>query len=110
MLDTIAQNLLDPAILFFALGTVVGLLRSNLEVPAAIAKFLALYLLMALGLKGGASLAKDGLPIEGALALAASLFMAAAVPARLPQQRLRTPAPLGGHCLRCRSARFCARR
>ena len=81
MLDTIAQNLLDPAILFFALGTVVGLLRSNLEVPAAIAKFLALYLLMALGLKGGASLAKDGLPIEGALALAASLFMAAAVPA-----------------------------
>ena len=108
MLDTIAQNLLDPAILFFALGTVVGLLRSNLEVPAAIAKFLALYLLMALGLKGGASLAKDGLPIEGALALAASLFMAAA--ARLPQQRLRTPAPLGGHCLRCRSARFCARR
>ncbi|NBS66988.1 MAG: sodium-dependent bicarbonate transport family permease, partial [Betaproteobacteria bacterium] len=47
------QNLLDPAILFFAFGLLAGLLRSNLEVPPQMAKFLSLYLLMALGLKGG---------------------------------------------------------
>ena len=38
----------------------LGLLRSNLEIPSAIARFLSLYLLMALGLKGGFSLAERG--------------------------------------------------
>jgi hypothetical protein len=47
------QNLLDPAILFFVFGVFAGAVRSNLEIPPAIAKFLSLYLLMALGLKGG---------------------------------------------------------
>lgn len=46
------QNLLDPAVLFFALGVLAGAVRSDLEIPPAIAKFLSLYLLMALGLKG----------------------------------------------------------
>jgi len=55
--------------------------RSNLEIPAAISKFFSLYLLMALGLKGGASLAATGLPLEGVLALLAAVVMAALVPA-----------------------------
>jgi hypothetical protein len=46
------KNLLDPAILFFVFGVLAGALRSNLRIPEAIAKFLSLYLLMALGLKG----------------------------------------------------------
>jgi uncharacterized protein len=50
------QNLLDPAILFFIFGVLAGAVRSNLETPPAIAKFLSLYLLMALGLKGGFAL------------------------------------------------------
>lgn len=50
------QSLLDPAVLFFALGVFAGLVRSNLEMPAAISKFLSIYLLMALGLKGGFAL------------------------------------------------------
>ena len=54
------QSLLDPAILFFALGVFAGLVRSNLEMPAAISKFLSIYLLMALGLKGGFALAASG--------------------------------------------------
>ena len=41
------QSLLDPAILFFALGIFAGLVRSNLEMPAAISKFLSIYLLIA---------------------------------------------------------------
>ena len=36
------QSLLDPAVLFFALGVFAGLVRSNLEMPAAISKFLSI--------------------------------------------------------------------
>lgn len=75
------QNLLDPAILFFVFGVLAGTLRSNLEVPPAIAKFLSLYLLMALGLKGGFALAKSGLTPEIALSLSAAMAMAFIVPA-----------------------------
>ena len=81
MLSSAASNLLDPAVLFFVLGTAIGLLRSNLEIPPAIAKFLTLYLLMALGLKGGAALAAGGLPAEGVLAIGAAMVMATLVPA-----------------------------
>ena len=56
----ILKNLTDPAILFFFLGVTIGLIRSNLEIPAPIAKFLSLYLLMALGFKGGQALAEAG--------------------------------------------------
>ena len=44
------QSFLDPAILFFVFGLLAGALRSNLEIPPQIARFLSLYLLMALGL------------------------------------------------------------
>ena len=74
------NNLLDPAILFFVFGVLAGALRSNLEIPPAIAKFLSLYLLMALGLKGGFALAKSGLTPEIALSLAAAVSMAFLVP------------------------------
>jgi hypothetical protein len=80
MLASFTQNLLDPAILFFVLGAFIGAIRSNLEIPPAIAKFLSLYLLMALGLKGGAELAAKGLPLEGMLAILAAVVMATFVP------------------------------
>jgi hypothetical protein len=75
------QNLLDPAILFFIFGVTAGALKSNLEIPPAIAKFLSLYLLMALGLKGGFALAKSGMDASIALTLVAALTMAFIVPA-----------------------------
>ena len=75
------SNLLDPAILFFVFGLLAGALRSNLEIPAPIAKFLSLYLLMALGLKGGFSLAASGLNASVAASLAAAMAMAFVVPA-----------------------------
>ena len=74
------QNLIDPAILFFVFGVLAGALKSNLEIPHSIAKFLSLYLLMALGLKGGFALAQSGLTADVALSLAAALFMAFLVP------------------------------
>jgi hypothetical protein len=70
------QNLLDPAILFFVFGLLAGRLRSNLEIPPPIARFLSLYLLMALGLKGGFALAKSGLTAEVSISLACALLLA----------------------------------
>ena len=74
------QNLLDPAILFFVFGVLAGLLKSNLEIPPAISRFLSLYLLMALGLKGGFALAKSGLNAEVATTLGCAVALAVIVP------------------------------
>jgi hypothetical protein len=74
------QSLLDPAILFFVFGLLAGTLKSNLEIPAPVSRFLSLYLLMALGLKGGFALAKSGLTAEVSLSLASAMALAIAVP------------------------------
>lgn len=75
------QNILDPAILFFVFGLVAGRLRSNLEVPPQISRFLSLYLLMALGLKGGFALEKSGLTVDVAVSLGCAIALAIIVPA-----------------------------
>lgn len=63
-------NLLSPMVLFFALGFAAALARSSLEVPEALAKALSLYLMLAIGFKGGAALAETGLTAEVGLKLA----------------------------------------
>ncbi len=52
-----ASNLLTPMALFFALGLFAAFIRSDLSVPEAVAKSLALYLMLAIGFKGGAEMA-----------------------------------------------------
>jgi hypothetical protein len=74
------QNLRDPAILFFIFGVLAGTAKSNLEIPPAISRFLSLYLLMALGLKGGFALAHSGLSSQIGLSLGAALILAVVVP------------------------------
>ncbi|MCC7199303.1 MAG: sodium-dependent bicarbonate transport family permease [Gammaproteobacteria bacterium] len=74
------QNLLDPAILFFVFGMLAGTVKSNLEIPAPISRFLSLYLLMALGLKGGFALAKSGLTTQVATDLGCAILLAVVVP------------------------------
>ncbi len=78
---SLARSLLDPAILFFFFGLLAGALRSNLEVPPAIAKFLSLYLLMSIGFKGGVSLAQTGFTPAMGWALFAAVLLAFVVPA-----------------------------
>lgn len=75
------NNFFDPAILFFLFGMTAGLLKSNLEIPQPISKFLSLYLLMALGLKGGFALAQSGLTTEVSKGLGAAVFLAVLIPA-----------------------------
>lgn len=74
------QNLLDPAILFFVFGVLAGTARSNLEIPQPIARFLSLYLLMALGLKGGFALADSGFAQTVAISLMAAVALAIIIP------------------------------
>jgi hypothetical protein len=54
------DNLLSPMVLFFVLGLVATLLRSDLSIPEAVAKLLALYLLMSIGFRGGVEIAHHG--------------------------------------------------
>ncbi|OYU29025.1 MAG: sodium-dependent bicarbonate transport family permease [Burkholderiales bacterium PBB2] len=75
------QSFLDPAILFFVFGLFAGAIKSNLEIPPQISRFLSLYLLMALGLKGGFALAKSGLTPEVSISLGLALLLAVLVPA-----------------------------
>ncbi len=75
------QNILDPAILFFVFGVLAGTVKSNLEIPPQISRFLSLYLLMALGLKGGFALAHSGLTVEVATTLGCAIALAIIVPA-----------------------------
>ena len=74
------QNLLDPAILFFIFGVLAGAVKSNLEIPQPISRFLALYLLMALGLKGGFALAHSGFTPQVATSLGCAILLAVVVP------------------------------
>ncbi len=78
---SVIKNLTDPAVLFFFLGVFVGLIRSNLEIPAPVAKFLSLYLLMALGFKGGQALGDAGLSGEVFKVVGAALVLATVIPA-----------------------------
>jgi len=75
------QGFLDPAILFFVFGMAAGALKSNLEIPPQISRFLSLYLLMALGLKGGFALAESGLTAEVSISLGVGIALACIVPA-----------------------------
>ena len=78
--NTTMHNLIDPAILFFIFGVLAGTVKSNLEIPPAISRFLSLYLLMALGLKGGFALAHSGLTSEVGAGLAAAIALAVTIP------------------------------
>ena len=73
--------LLDPAILFFVFGICAGLVKSNLVIPEQISKFLSLYLLMALGIKGGVALSKSGFTPEILIVIGLGLFLALIIPA-----------------------------
>jgi len=73
-------NLLDPSILFFIFGIFAGLVKSNLEIPEPISRFLSLYLLMALGLKGGFALNQSGFTLEIVITLGLAIALAISIP------------------------------
>ncbi|MFM9976118.1 MAG: sodium-dependent bicarbonate transport family permease [Beijerinckiaceae bacterium] len=78
--DLAFANLLSPMVLFFALGLMAALARSDLTVPDAIAKFLALYLMMAIGFKGGAAVARSGIDQRLLGVMLAGIALSAFIP------------------------------
>jgi len=65
---------LDPVVLFFLLGLIAGLARSDLRLPAAIYEFLTVVLLLGIGLKGGVELSRQSLHLLGPQMLAVVLM------------------------------------
>lgn len=78
--DLASSNLLSPMVLFFALGLAAALARSDLSVPDQIAKFLALYLLLSIGFRGGAEVAHHGVTAQLVATMAAGVLLSAAIP------------------------------
>ncbi|MDR7124598.1 sodium-dependent bicarbonate transport family permease [Pseudotabrizicola sp. 4114] len=80
ILSLAADNLLSPMILCFALGLFAALARSELTVPEAAAKALSIYLLFAIGFKGGVAVADHGVDARLIAALAAGVVLSFALP------------------------------
>jgi uncharacterized protein len=78
--NLILSNFLNPPILFFFLGLLAVFLKSDLEIPAPIPKLFSLYLLLAIGFKGGVELVKSGISLEVLATIGASILMACIVP------------------------------
>lgn len=74
------SNLSSPPLLFFLLGVFAVIIRSDLDVPDQVAKFLSLYLLFAIGFKGGVAIAESELTMVVARDLALATLLSAAIP------------------------------
>ncbi|WP_398319433.1 sodium-dependent bicarbonate transport family permease [Vulcanococcus sp.] len=76
----VLQNLLTPPVLFFFLGVIAVLVRSDLEIPAPLPKLFSLYLLLAIGFKGGLELQHSGISGPVLPTIGAAVLMSLAVP------------------------------
>lgn len=56
--ELLAANILSPMVLAFALGVIACLIKSDLKLPEGLYTALSIYLLFAIGLKGGAALSE----------------------------------------------------
>ncbi|MEM1391489.1 MAG: sodium-dependent bicarbonate transport family permease, partial [Pseudomonadota bacterium] len=79
-MDVALETLTSPIILFFLLGMIAALLRSQMSVPEAFAKGLAIYLMMAIGLKGGVEMAKNPITLDVGLVFLTGIILSFAVP------------------------------
>ena len=76
----VLQNLLSAPVLFFFLGILAVVLGSDLEIPSPLPKLFSLYLLLAIGFKGGVELSQSGLGPMVLHTLAAAVLMSLLVP------------------------------
>ena len=76
----ILSNILNPPVLFFFIGMMAVFLKSDLEIPQPLPKLFSLYLLFAIGFKGGHEIHESGINTEIALTLLVAILIAAIVP------------------------------
>ncbi|MGV3661093.1 MAG: sodium-dependent bicarbonate transport family permease [Prosthecobacter sp.] len=79
LLTAIQSNLLSPAILFFVLGVFAAVSKSDLKFPEALYSTLTIYLLIAIGFKGGVAVREAGISAVWLPALGA-MFLGALIP------------------------------
>lgn len=79
MFELALSNLTSPVILFFALGIMLALIKAKVEIPNAIGEFITIYLLVAIGLKGGVAIADAGV-LTVLPAIIGAIFVSMLVP------------------------------
>ncbi len=78
--NLLIENLTNPALLFFVLGVFAVYLKSDLEIPANSSKFISLYLLFAIGFKGGQELSHEALTFEIGWSMLFGVFISLIIP------------------------------
>ncbi len=80
-LNLLLQNIFAPTVLFFFIGVIAVLCKSDLEIPAPLPKLFSLYLLLAIGFKGGIGIQKSGIfNNQVLLTLSAAIVMSLLIP------------------------------
>lgn len=74
------SNITNPTILFFALGIFATIVKSDLEIPESSSKFISLYLLFAIGFKGGQELSHSDFTAEIIYSLIFGLLLSTVIP------------------------------
>ncbi len=78
--NILLDNLTNPALLFFVLGVIAVLVKSDLEIPPNSSKFISLYLLFSIGFKGGQELAHSQFSLEIIWSILFGVSVAALIP------------------------------
>jgi hypothetical protein len=76
----VSTNLLSPPILFFFLGMLAVLIKSDMDIPQSLSKFFSMYLLLAIGFKGGVELSHSEISTEVLTTLGLAILAAAISP------------------------------
>lgn len=80
ILSLAGANLISPIILSFALGLAAAFARSDLTIPEAVAKGMSIYLLFAIGFKGGVAVSANGVDTTLILSLVAGVILSFGLP------------------------------
>lgn len=78
--NIIVSNLTNPVLLFFLLGVVAAIVKSDLQIPSSSSKFISLYLLFSIGFRGGQELAHSGFDSTVITSLCIALGLALIIP------------------------------
>ncbi len=78
--NLLIENLTNPALLFFVLGIIAVYLKSDLEIPPNSSKFISLYLLFAIGFKGGQELSHEAFTSEIAWSMLFGISISLVIP------------------------------
>lgn len=80
LVELAVHSLVSPMVLFFVLGFVAAMARSDLSMPEPVTKLLAIYLLMSIGMRGGVEVAHHGVTGQLLGSIAIGMILSFATP------------------------------